>query len=598
MATTFSDDLEAELGTDPQSFDTDGDGLYDYYEVLGRDGQSIRDLGADPLHRDIFIELDQHAGMFTYQPETPEHDIATMQEVYNDLPRLPLNPDGQPGISIDVDTGATCTNATLCGDWGGHSLISDSDPSGADHTTYGYIVQNQTMIPARQGLFHYGWRADPDAGSATQYSPGTSFWFAGQDSYSNTEYRSIEHELGHGLGLQHWGIQPADGEVGENYKFNYPSLMNYDFQNHPVPGYGHPRFSEGRLASLSYLNLDELSWSPGVDLSDITSAVADDGYTPTWAPTVCPSAAQCSAAPDPAHALDFNGDGRWTSGGVRFDYSPINIKATGRWPVAYGAKSMNGTPDGGPGLAAVGSTLYAFAVFGGQMYVGVKGGGLFGWAWTRLGLAWTPSRTGETAASWFPESGGDNVLIVHPQASTNRLYYAVYNTSTGSVVQQGAIPRWPWGATARQATVMDGTVVFRDNHHDASGDPTDEIWTATLSPSLSWSSWSQVSDASGPILSTMTPGLAAASDLNTYLVTQRGGFIHFYLRPTGTTGIFTENTDFQVRYSDPKDQEDSRTRLNLLFLHYLKADGSQFSDGSGYLAVFFNYRDPNNSRDG
>lgn len=59
----LSDELEQEIGTNPNSRDTDGDGLYDYYEVYGRrltftpydyvNQEPLVSEGADPLHRDV-----------------------------------------------------------------------------------------------------------------------------------------------------------------------------------------------------------------------------------------------------------------------------------------------------------------------------------------------------------------------------------------------------------------------------------------------------------------------------------------------------------------------------------------------------------------
>lgn len=59
----LSNALERELRTDPQHHDTDRDGLFDYYEAIGRIvGSSEQELafyGASPRRRDLFLEYDQ-----------------------------------------------------------------------------------------------------------------------------------------------------------------------------------------------------------------------------------------------------------------------------------------------------------------------------------------------------------------------------------------------------------------------------------------------------------------------------------------------------------------------------------------------------------
>jgi hypothetical protein len=351
----LSDALEAELGTNPKRWDTDGDGLFDYHEVVGRMSAAgdvpLRMLGANPRRRDLFVEVDSR-----YQKETQaecdstpdpfpnplsEAAIESVQARLFDLPRLPPNPDGTHGIFLHVDRGAACTNGTLCGDWGGsqnwgcavgkrgvaqyaaiYEITCDDDGCNRPDPT--------EFRKERWELFRYALRWP--AGSGQSY--GASLWFNGSSTI-------LAHELGHTMGLAHWGSPTL---TPLNFKFNYPSIMNYAFQN--TSG---SRFSEGRFAPIDHRAMNELQWSPGLDKSYLTAS--------KFGVRVCQSADQCPGAADPADAVDWNGDGRFTAGGVRFDISPLNTGLGGAgWPHKHDAQ-VAGAP---PRLAAAASPALAY----------------------------------------------------------------------------------------------------------------------------------------------------------------------------------------------------------------------------------------------
>ncbi|MFI7690035.1 hypothetical protein ACIBQ6_13240 [Nonomuraea sp. NPDC049655] len=106
--------------------DTDGDGLKDDWEIHGRDSDGDHDvdvnlpeMGADPRHKDIYLELDweqgqapSHAGIaavkkaFALAPADAGHDANAIPT--DGTPRgksAPPNPDGRPGITLHVDAG-------------------------------------------------------------------------------------------------------------------------------------------------------------------------------------------------------------------------------------------------------------------------------------------------------------------------------------------------------------------------------------------------------------------------------------------------------------------------------------------------------------
>jgi hypothetical protein len=87
----LDDGLEVELGTDPTHPDTDGDELADGVEAA--DTGPLAD--ADPLRRDVFVELDYMAG------ERPrDRTLELVETAFADGPVE--NPDGSTGIDLHV----------------------------------------------------------------------------------------------------------------------------------------------------------------------------------------------------------------------------------------------------------------------------------------------------------------------------------------------------------------------------------------------------------------------------------------------------------------------------------------------------------------
>lgn len=130
---SLSNALENEIGTDPNHHDTDRDGLFDYFEVIGRHGslgeQELRRYGANPRRRDLFVELDREVN--------EEGDVANLydentvdpkfEDSFLDLPQLPPAPDGSRLIAVHFDVGVPCpSRPTLCGDWGHSSIVASS----------------------------------------------------------------------------------------------------------------------------------------------------------------------------------------------------------------------------------------------------------------------------------------------------------------------------------------------------------------------------------------------------------------------------------------------------------------------------------------
>jgi hypothetical protein len=232
--------------------DTDGDAISDALELLGYTAKEPYQLlprwGADPRHKDIFIEMDfmmketdDSDGMMT--PET----VRQVAAIYADPETYPTfrraharalgNPDFEPGIRLHVDTGLSpglgdpAADFTLYGDWGGHNAVPPVCSAGECEGESAADAWTDHMHPNRRGLFHYALTYEGGGGSTPPHKIYSSF---NHGSASNSA-----HEFGHSVGLGHNG--PHGGEpIDANCKPNYPSIMNYAYHYR-----GHMAFADG-----------------------------------------------------------------------------------------------------------------------------------------------------------------------------------------------------------------------------------------------------------------------------------------------------------------------------------------------------------------
>ncbi|MEO6456244.1 MAG: hypothetical protein ABIN97_19360 [Ginsengibacter sp.] len=261
-------ELEKELGTCPSrsgsakgfdcssiadARDTDGDGLPDGWEVLGRSDvtpfQSLPLWGADPRHKDMFMEVDfmRRTGIENTEgtikrmaPAVARHFATIYGDGFTTDPLRRLahatvlkNPDGNPGISVHLDTGVdpeSDADAAIYGNWGGFNAVNaisangnacssgtaNGDCSGVAATA----AWKANMLPARRGIFRY----------ALGYSGGGGSCGAGfACAFNFSDLTNPAHEWGHTFGLGHSGPMGITGDVDPNCKPNYASIMNYAF---------------------------------------------------------------------------------------------------------------------------------------------------------------------------------------------------------------------------------------------------------------------------------------------------------------------------------------------------------------------------------
>lgn len=266
--------------------DTDGDGLLDNWET---DGLTVNvggtpvfvdlpSMGADPQHKDIFVEIDyMEDGGHSHAP-----DPTAIQMVVDAFDNAPVsNPDGTTGIHLHVDYGPGAPLA-----WGAASTwgsLSDGDvlthvedlgtsSSGSYDWTAFDAIKATNFSNARAAVFHYNiWAHDLAAafgstsgisrnGSGADFGSGASDFivslgsWTGQTGTVNQQAGTFMHELGHNLGLRH------GGEDHTQWKPNYLSVMNYAFQTRGLiigGTQGHFDYSRYDLANLNENSLNE-----------------------------------------------------------------------------------------------------------------------------------------------------------------------------------------------------------------------------------------------------------------------------------------------------------------------------------------------------
>ncbi len=283
----------------PQSQDSDGDALLDDWESKGydhdKDGKIDVDLpkmGADPRHKDVFVEVDK----MVHHPMYPEA-VATVVAAFA---RSPVsNPDGKSGITLHVDNGSgSIMNPKTGARWGSlgrsnplaHADVLGNEVNGRYEWGEFDELKKRNFSQERAQTFHYAVTAhrmsagpDPSSGVSRGIVEGmVGPTAAGSDMVlaPGTLCRAIEeadcagsidqqagnfmHELGHNLGLDHGGLDQI------NNKPNYLSVMNYSFSSTGLAKsnggwvFDYSRFSPtgtpgatNTLATLVESNLDE-----------------------------------------------------------------------------------------------------------------------------------------------------------------------------------------------------------------------------------------------------------------------------------------------------------------------------------------------------
>lgn len=262
--------------------DADGDGLSDEWEANGYRSHGewvpLHRMGADPLHKDVFLEMDYDAGAAVPRP--------ALSAAWNAMDQVPVpNPDGRPGITLHVD-GGPHVGMTLSEPWGSLSRAEELDlpdhldtaapcTGPIDMTTYRQL-RNEHLSAARRAAFRYvlavkhatsgnnctTGQADGIPGTGLVIGTWSGFPDGSDGPMGATAVAgTLLHELGHTMNLLHGGGDDI------TFKPNYPSVMNYLYQFRGVTdsaGYSHLRFSDLGPSSATALDQDHLDEMVGI----------------------------------------------------------------------------------------------------------------------------------------------------------------------------------------------------------------------------------------------------------------------------------------------------------------------------------------------
>jgi len=245
----------SDTGTDPNNRDSDGDGINDGDEVLGTTGGlNLPGMGTSPVHKNILIEHDwfndsKDCSAHSHRP--PAAAITQLAQAFASAPVS--NPDRTTGIVVisDYGQGGLFTGGNLVADADG---VLSGDVNGSEYQNY----KAANLAANRLGYFHYNLHAhnyNVNSGSSGVAEIfGDDLVVSLQCSFDYVPYvrNTIMHELGHNLGLFHGGFEDL------NYKPNYNSVMNYNYQFSGVDT-NCDRFGDGpaNYSSGKYIRLDE-----------------------------------------------------------------------------------------------------------------------------------------------------------------------------------------------------------------------------------------------------------------------------------------------------------------------------------------------------
>jgi putative pyrroloquinoline-quinone binding quinoprotein/reprolysin-like metallo-peptidase family M12B len=256
--------------------DSDGDGLTDDWEENGipytdSTGATQRYMlpGADPLHKDLYVEVDMMSGHLL-----PLGSILYLEIAFDNAPLS--NPDGIDGISLHVvldNIGIPFVEYwPTNGCW---PLNFDTYRTAWFGTDAERNDPDATQILAAKGkAYRYCITAAnsdiPSNVSGCGVIHGDNFVIFLSGTNTLQKASVFMHELGHNLGLDHGGRDSVNG------KPNYPSIMNYTFANQYNWNQSFWDLDYSREGVSSFGVLDESS------LDEIIGIGVSSGYYSNW----------------------------------------------------------------------------------------------------------------------------------------------------------------------------------------------------------------------------------------------------------------------------------------------------------------------------
>jgi len=324
----------------PLGRDSDGDGLPDEWERHGyTEGGVFVDLpglGADPMHKDLFVWMDYmvRAGGTSLAPS--QAVIDNIKAVFANAPVD--NPDGTTGITIHPLLQFQVPFADTLGSAANENQVwIDFDALKALHFPAAYAKSFRYMI----------WANSYDESSSSGLArdiPATNFLvtlglWSNQGGTDWEKLGTFVHELGHCLGLTHGG---ADHD---NYKPNYLSVMNYFFQITGLYKNGVWGDTSQNPLLFDYQRID----TPTLDENNLNEPAGlgpgAAGYGTRYYARVSGSLGEYSVA-DASGQIDWNKDNLYQTGvvaDINDDGARTQLIAQNNWPhINYSAGGLLG----------------------------------------------------------------------------------------------------------------------------------------------------------------------------------------------------------------------------------------------------------------
>jgi len=234
----LSDSRERGLGTDPNNADTDRDGLSDGLEV-----NTLSSYGANPLRKDIFVEVDRMSGVRSLN----ESEKRQLVDAFKNAPLS--NPDGSQGVDLhlyfdDVITPSKSISIKT-NDYRNYQQRYHDYPAGFRWALLAKITGEWYEFFTPIGGFCWGEGFVVDPGLSTIPFTKTSI------GPLSILAMTFMHELGHSLGLMP-GVYGGIDSL--SWPWNYNSVMNYSSWNVFFPWHGIDYSRGGAFNDWEYLS--------------------------------------------------------------------------------------------------------------------------------------------------------------------------------------------------------------------------------------------------------------------------------------------------------------------------------------------------------